>query len=60
VIDIDAKGTAGFAGTPVIVDSNLPFGSGITVGFEGNVTAGTDNLRLVQFTVIRYPAQANP
>jgi hypothetical protein len=53
-------GGAGLAATPVIVDSNLPFGSGITVGFEGNVTAGTDNLRLVQFTVIRYPAQANP
>ena len=60
VIDIDAKGAAGFAGTPVVVDSNQPFGSGFTVGFEGNVTAGTDNLRLVQFTVIRYPAQANP
>ena len=60
VIDIDAKGAAGFAGTPVIVDSNQPFGSGITVGFEGNVTAGTDNLRLVQFTVVRYPAQVNP
>jgi hypothetical protein len=60
VIDIDAKWAAGFAGTPVVVDSNQPFGSGFTVGFEGNVTAGTDNLRLVQFTVIRYPAQANP
>ena len=60
VIDIDAKGTAGFAGAPVVVNSAQAFGSGITVGFEGAVTAGTDNLRLVQFTVVRYPAQVNP
>jgi hypothetical protein len=34
--------------------------SGITIGFEGNVTSGSENLRLIQFTVIRYPAQSNP
>lgn len=60
VIDVNANGAAGFAGAPAIVNSTLPFGAGFTVGFEGNVTAGADSLRLVQFTVVRYPAQVNP
>ena len=60
VIEVEAKGAAGFAGAPAIVNSTVPFGSGLTVGFEGNVTAGADSLRLVQFTVVRYPAQVNP
>jgi hypothetical protein len=37
-----------------------PLANGLTLSFEGFLAAPGDSLSLVQFTVLRYPAQANP
>jgi len=46
--------------SPFIVSSTESYTGGLTVAFEGNSTASGESLRLIQFTVIRYPAQNNP
>lgn len=36
------------------------YSSGLVIAFEGNALTLGDSIALLQFTVIRYPAQANP
>ena len=43
-----------------VENSTENYTGGLTFAFEGNSTATGESLRLIQFTVIRYPAQNNP
>ncbi len=59
VIDGASRGSSGF--TAGFVEGSAENWSGaVTVAFEGNVTGLGETLRLVQFTVVRLPAQSNP
>lgn len=59
VIDGASRGSAGYSSGFVEASPELWTG-GLTIGFEGNVTASGETLRLAQFTVVRLPAQSNP
>jgi len=59
IFDGVSKGSNGFSGA-FVESSSQSYSPGISIGFEGNNTVTGDSLRLVQFTVIRYPAQVNP
>jgi hypothetical protein len=54
------EGWASYGGAAFIDVSSQTAASGITIGFEGNVGSSGETLRLVQFSVIRFPAQSNP
>ena len=51
---------AGAAMSTKLESLSGPYSTGLTIGFEGNPLANGDSLGLLQFTVIRYPAQSNP
>jgi len=46
--------------SPKLEGLAILYSGGLTIGFEGNLLNAGDSLALLQFTVIRYPAQANP
>lgn len=48
------------SGPSFIENNSQSYASGLTFGLEGNTTADSESLRLVQFTIVRYPAQSNP
>ncbi len=59
VIDIASRGANGF--TAASLDQNTQsYSGGLTIAFEGNSQTAGEELKLVQFTVLRYPAQSNP
>lgn len=53
------RGAGGFSDL-YLGELTEPLGAGLTLAFEGALTATGDSLALVQFTVLRYPAQSNP
>lgn len=60
VLDGVSKGSGSYSGTSFVEGTTQNLSDGLVFGFEGSTAAGGNNLRLVQFTLIRYPAQANP
>ncbi len=60
VLDGQSKGSNNYAGGTFVIEAADAYSAGLAVGWEGNPTANGSELRLVQFTVIRYPGQVNP
>ncbi|MFN0101268.1 MAG: hypothetical protein ACKV2U_04155 [Bryobacteraceae bacterium] len=60
ILDGAAKGSTGFPFGTFVENSTQEFANGLTLAFEGNTTDPGESLRLIQFTVIRFPAQSNP
>lgn len=60
VISGTAKGPNGYTGGEFVENTTQAIGTALTFSLEGNSTVAGENLRLVQFTLVRYPAQANP
>lgn len=60
IIDGASKGSNFFTGDGFVDMTTQAYSGGVTFGFEGNSTAAGDSLRLIQFTVVRFPAQNNP
>lgn len=60
VLDGVTKGSNDYAGAQFVDNSTEDYSGGLTIGLEGNSTSSGEGLRLIQFTVIRYPAQSNP
>jgi hypothetical protein len=60
ILDGVTKGSDAYAGAQFVDNSTQNYSGDLTIGFEGNSTATGAALRLIQFTVIRYPAQSNP
>jgi hypothetical protein len=60
ILDGVTKGNNGYSAPAFLEDSASPYAAGLTIAFEGNSNASGETLRLIQFTVLRYPAQSNP
>jgi hypothetical protein len=60
ILDGQSKGSNNYSGGSFVVESTNAYATGLTVGWEGNPTVNGSELRLLQFTVIRYPGQVNP
>lgn len=59
LVSSEANGSGNYIAPGFVTADGQAYTSGMTVSFEGNVNLAGDNLRLVQFTVVRYPAQVN-
>lgn len=60
VLDGASKGSDGYTGGTFVASNPEAYGSGLLFSLEGNVQQTGDTLRLLQFTLVRFPAQANP
>jgi hypothetical protein len=60
IISGSAKGSNGYSGAEFVESTTQSIASALTFALEGNSTVAGENLRLIQFSVVRYPAQANP
>jgi hypothetical protein len=60
ILDGASKGSNSYSTGAFVARHTQNYTDGLTFGLEGNSTVSGENLRLIQFTVIRFPAQINP